>query len=298
MSGTLGKGHRQTPEILAKVVDAIKLGLPLDRAFHSAGISKATGHAWRRSGWEEIEQTDEDSDEEMGFKAVFAIQVESALSTYMQPLVQRVSDAALGRGKGDWRAAHAILASRFPHEFSERVAVAKSQRMEISGGIDHSIYSVRLESMTIDELRAESERHDAVIYAGLGGPSLDREIEKLERQLAGLCKSRDHEHEIGTRPRGKYSTGPAGSLTRRPPLELTDYEVTGATEFEHESNDVLAAVSKAPDAAEGSGVVARPSATPSVSFHVNEEPPARGIGYRADGLAVNLADLPEEDTTL
>ena len=65
--------------------------------------------------------------------------------------------------------------------------------------------------------------------------------------------------------------------------------------IEHEDNEIQAAVLQAPDTAEGSGVVARPSATPSVSFHVNEEPPARGIGYRADGLAYNLGD---EDLSL
>ena len=266
MSGTLEKTHRQTDEVLATVCTALRSGLPLDRAFRSAGISKSTGHAWRKEGWRQIEAADANTSVELSYTARFAIAVEAALISFMGPLIRRFADGALGGTKGDWRAAKELLASRFPDEFSERTHVAKSQKMEVSGGIDHNLYSVQLENMTIDELRDESERHDAVIYAGLSGGSLDREIAKLERQLAELCKSRDREREIASRPRGKYSTGPAGSLTRRPPLELEAYEITGATEFEHESNDVLAAVSKAPDAAEGSGVVARPSGHPFREF--------------------------------
>ena len=227
----------------------------------------------------------------MSFVVQFALQTEAAICAYMAPLIQRVSEAAHGGGKGDWRAAAMILQGRFPHEFSERVAVAKSARIEVSGAIDHNHYSAQLDKMTIDELRDESERHAAVIYAGLGGPSLDREIEKLERQLVGLCKSRDQEHEIGTRPRGKFSTGPAGSLTRRPPLELTDYEVTGATEFEHESNDVLAAVSKAPDMADAVELVAPASANLSHAPLAHDEPrPTRGIGYDQNGQAFRFED--------
>ena len=298
MSGTLAKTHRQTDEVMATICQALRSGLPLDRAFRSGGISKSTGHAWRQSGWRQIEMADANTSDELSYVARFAIAVDAALIEFMQPLVKRFADGALGGNKGDWRAARELLAARLPHEFSERVAVAQSQKMEISGGIDHSHYSVQLAAMTLQELRDESERHDAVIYAGLGGPSLDREIEKLERQLVELCKSRDRERDIELRPRGKFSTGPAGSLTRRAPFDLTALEVTGATEFDHEPNEVLAAVLQAPDEAEGSGVVARPSATPSetapVSFVVPDAP-ARGIGFNKFGDAINLAD---EDTTL
>ena len=289
MSGTLGKGHRQTDEVMAAVCTALRSGLPLDRAFRSAGISKSTGHTWRKAGWAQIEMADASTSDELSYVARFSIAVEAALIEFMAPLIRRFADGALGRGKGDWRAAKELLSSRFPDEFSERTHVAKSQKMEVSGAVDH--YHVRLQSMTVQELRDESERHDAVIYAGLSGKSLDREIEKLERQLVGLCKSRDQEHEIGTRPRGKYSTGPAGSLTRRPPLELTDYEVTGATEFEHESNDVLAAVNKAPDMADAVGLVAPASANLSHAPLAHDEPrPTRGIGYDQNGQAFRFED--------
>ena len=283
MSGTTGKGYKQTPETLAAVVDGLRSGLPPKRAAMVAGISEKTFYTWRRAGWEAIEATDENSDEGMSFVVQFALQVEAALGAYMAPLIKRIAEAAAGRGKGDWRAAHAILAGRFPHEFSERVAVAKSARIEVSGGIDHSIYSVQLENMTIDELRDESSRHDAVICAGLVGASLDREITRRETVLADLNKQRDLQRGIGALI--------PGNLTRRPPLELADYEVTGATEFEHESNDVLAAVSKAPDMADAVELVAPASANLSHVPLAHDEPrPTRGIGYDQHGLAFRYDD--------
>ena len=288
MAGTAERASRQTNEVLDQVVAGLRMGLPLKRVFRIAGVGERTGHTWRSQGWKEIDDAGADADGELSFRARFAIAVEAALVDFMAPLVQRINEAAQGEGGkgGDaWKAAKELLAMRFPDEWSERTHVAKSQKMEVSGAIDHNHYSAQLENMTIDELRDESERHDAVIYAGLSGGSLDREIAKLERQLAELCKSRDRESEIASRPRGKYSTGPAGGRYARPPLEL------GSTEFDREDNKIQAAVLQAPDTAEGPGVVARPSATP----HVYEDPRPTGIGYGSDGLAFYHAD---EDTKL
>ena len=288
MAGTAGKGHRQTEQVLSAVCDGLKAGLPIKRAAMSAGISEKTFHNWRGDGWHSIERTDQDSDAEMSFVVQFALQTEAAICAYMAPLIQRVSEAALSGGKGDWRAAAMILQGRFPHEFSERLEVAKSQRVEIGGTISHDFSLMRLQSMSDAELRAELEgTHWSMRSSMLFGDELGEVISYMEDKLSLM---RHHyaaktaffpDREDSWRPgSGRGSKAESGI---EPKL------------IEHEDNEIQAAVLQAPDTAEGSGVVARPSATPSVSFHVNEEPPARGIGYRADGLAYNLGD---EDLSL
>ena len=67
MAGTLGKGRRQTPEVLSAVCDGLRSGLPIKRAAMAAGISEKTFHNWRGDGWHSIEKTDQDSDAPMSF---------------------------------------------------------------------------------------------------------------------------------------------------------------------------------------------------------------------------------------
>lgn len=282
MAGTAAAWTKQTEETLIQVCDAVRTGLPLARAFKSSGISERTGHNWREKGWAQIDEADASAGEEMRFEARFAVAVEAALIQFMGPLVRRINAAATGegrgKGRGDWRAAKELLASRFPDEWSERTHVAKSQKVEVSGGIDHNVYSVRIASMTNDELRFESDRHDAVICAGLGGMSLDREISRHETALADLFKRRDQQ-------RGNGALIP-GNLARRPPVELV------ARVIEHEPVEILAAAKVARDKAGVAEVVAVAAAAP---FEVHEEPRRRGIGYDQHGLAFNLSD---EDLSL
>ena len=293
MAGTEGKGHRQTPEVLAQVCDGLRSGLPIKRAAMIAGISEKTFHLWRSAGWGEIERTDEDSDAEMSFVVQFALQAEAAIAEYMRPLIKRIADAALGKGKGDWRAAHAILAGRFPHEFSERVAVAQSQKVEVSGGIGINYQRRLYDRMSLVELQDEIDRLWVQEHAGLSGATLDEKIVQHEGVLASLYKSRDQERAIASLPRGKFSTVPQGGRFGSPPLEL------GASEFDqdHENNKICAAVLQAPDKVGTVEVVATVPAAPSgpMSFEVQEERPARGIGYDQHGLAFRFDD---EDLSL
>ena len=291
MSGTATKGHRQTPEVLGAVCDGLRAGLTPRRAAMSAGIAESTYFAWRRAGWEEIESASEDSEAEMSFVVQFALQAEAAICAYMQPLIQRVSDAAAGRGKGDWRAAHAILAGRFPHEFSERVAVAKSARLEVSGSIsvDGPYQRRRLDKMTIQELDENSEMLNDRIRMALSGEALNAEIEKHERITAELYKQREGERHWKDRGRGCFDTS-------RQAVNA-EFEILKPGVLAHEPRKIRAAAlhAQAPDKAEGSEVVAEPSATLPVYEDPKPTQPTRGIGYDArTGLAFRFDERETE----
>ena len=123
----------------------------------------------------------------MPYVVNFALQVEAALADYILPLVRRISQASEGRGRGDWRAAATLLQGRFPHEFSERVAVAKSQKLEVAGTVSHTHTHAlaRLEAMTDTELQAELEScHWSMRSEMLFGDELGQVIEYVENKLS------------------------------------------------------------------------------------------------------------------
>ena len=309
MAGTSTKGYRQTPEVLGAVVDGLKAGLTPKRAAMRAGISEGTYFAWRRAGWDEIEATSEDSAAEMSFTVTFALQAEAAIAEYMLPLIKRVSEAALqaeaaiaeymlplikrvseaalNGGRGDWRAAAMILQGRFPHEFSERVAVAQSQRIEVSGtiGVDGPYKRRALDKMTTAELDENSAMLNDRIRrsTALSGEALDDEISKHERIVAELLEQRDGERHWKTRGRGCFDT------SRQLDAVDADFEILKPA-VAHEPKRIRAAVSEAPDEV-GTGVVVPPvPTTPHVGFEVQEERPTRGFGFNKFGDAINLAD--------
>ena len=241
MAGTSTKGYRQTPEVLGAVVDGLKAGLTPKRAAMRAGISEGTYFAWRRAGWDEIEATSEDSAAEMSFTVTFALQAEAAIAEYMLPLIKRVSEAALNGGRGDWRAAAMILQGRFPHEFSERVAVAQSQRIEVSGtiGVDGPYKRRALDKMTTAELDENSAMLNDRIQTALSGEALDDEISKHERIVAELLEQRDGERHWKTRGRGCFDT------SRQLDAVDADFEILKPA-VAHEPKRIRAAVSEAP----------------------------------------------------
>ena len=164
MAGRAEGQSKQTVETLTAVCDALRSGIPFNRSCKSAGISERRGYQWRALGWQSIDDADDDDDTPLSFVARFAIAVESALTQYMAPLVRRIGDAAVGKGKGDWRAAKEILASRFPAEFSEKFAASANQKVEVSGEVGHShSYFLAVDKMSDDELHDEMLRLDAQI---------------------------------------------------------------------------------------------------------------------------------------
>lgn len=183
--------RKQSDEVMDTICASLRLGIPFDRSCKAAGISKQSGHNWRRDGWLAIEKADPNSENPLGFTARFAIEVEQALVTFMAPLVQKVRDAAAGEGKGDWRAAQQLLAARFPDEWSERTHVAKSQRLEVAGNIDFNSHGfaefLSFRKMTRPELLASIEQFQTQIdHTPIDGQNLVDEISFLEAKLAAM----------------------------------------------------------------------------------------------------------------
>ena len=220
---------KQNDEVTDTICTSLRSGIPFERSCKAAGISKHSGHNWRRDGWLAIEKADPDSDEPLGFTARFAIEVEQALVTFMEPLVKRVRDAAAGEGKGDWRAAQQLLASRFPNEWSERTHVAKSQRLEVAGHIGVNTHGfeefVALRKMTLPELLIKSEKLKAQIdNRPISGQELDDEISFLEDKVTAMKSARA----------GNYGFTPSGWMVGNPavrPISI-DLEAGQFTEAE------------------------------------------------------------------
>ena len=262
MAATKQARSRQTNEVMDAICESLRLGIPFDRSCKAAGISKQSGHNWRRTGWQEIEEADPDSKEPLGFTARFAIEVELALVEFMGPLVQRVRDAAAGKGKGDWRAAQQLLASRFPDEWSERTHVAKSLRIEVAGNIGVNVHGfaefVALRKMTRPELLLKSEQLQTQIdNKPVSGQDLDDEIEFLESKVAAMRDARAG--NLGFTP-GNWLVG---SPAARPiAIDLEDSEFTEAASFgdapvEVDQADIVVAAGSIPGHGRGAGQPSR-----------------------------------------
>ena len=301
---------KQTEETLQAICESLKMGLPFDRSCKLAGISKQTGHTWRNSGWSLIEGTPEDSEAPLSFTVRFAVEVEAALRDFMAPLIERIRQGGSGKDKGDWRAAAALLAARFPDEFSEKTHVAKSQRLEVSGelAVKHAHefqHYLSLRNMSHAELMYEIEKTQSQIdHRPLKGEELDAEIDFYEAKLDAMREAR------GTRLGFIRSNWLNGPMNKRPitiDLEVTEFSdadtlpaptETPAPGLVHRGAgvsplEIAAPVSSFPGASEDAGAVsdATAPATPRVQT---------GFGFDADtGLAIPLyADDYDEDVVL
>ena len=247
----------------------------------------------------EIEQSDANTSEELSYTARFAVAVEAALIEFMAPLIRRFADGALGKGKGDWRACKELLASRFPDEFSERTHVAKSQRIEVGGTIEHDFSAMRLQSMSDAELRAELEAiHWSMRSSMIYGDELGEVIGYMETKLSLMR----HHHAAKTAyfPDRETSWRPGSKAVSGIEPRIIEHEDKGITVAEMATDaspvEVVAPVPATGAVDEGALLsVAAPSSTPSVSFHVDEPRPTSGIGYDQHGLAFRYDD---EETKL
>ena len=305
MSGTstARARSRQTDEVMDTVCASLRLGIPFNRSCRAAGIGDRTGREWRQVGWRSIEEADPSSDEPLSFTARFAIEVEAALVEFMAPLVERVRDAAAGRGKGDWRAAQQLLAARFPDEFSERTHVAKSQRVEVAGSIGINTHGfeefVALRKMSFAELRAATEKIQAQIDNDpITGKNLDDEISFLEAKLAAM---RDERATTGSFTPGNWLTL---SSARRPiAIDLEDREFTEAAPLAigleaAPSGDGLVHAGSTPIAAGAASVVrVAPADLPEAAPRLARV--QTGIGYdAATGLAIPMFAGDDDETKL
>ena len=190
---------KQNDVTLTSVCDNLRKGVPFARCCKVSGISESTGHAWRTDGWSQIQENEDlDSDEELSFPARFALEVEIAARDFMAPMIQKIRDGADGKSKGDWRAAQSILNSLYPHEFSEKVATAKSARVEISGSVTLEMQRVYADHMQIMSMtKEELAFHAADVQSRLDHRSIEGEELDAEIAVAELEAGRD---DKGSRP--------------------------------------------------------------------------------------------------
>ena len=177
---------------------------------------------------------------------------------------------------------------RFPDEWSERTHVAKSQKIEVTGGIGIVYKRREMDKLTTAELQDVIDTIQNRQHQGMGGAALDAEIAKYEGVLASLYEQREGDRKWRSRTRGCHDSG------RQLDATDADYVVAVPVGMAHEPKLIQAAVSQAPDTAGDPVVVPGSPAAPIV----REEARPSGIGYSRDGQAINLADYGEEDLTL
>ena len=297
---------KQKPATMVAICDALRLGVPIARAAKLAGISESTFQNWRSAGWEAIESAADDSTEPLPFVAKFAIAIESAQAEFMKPFLERISDETRGDGKGDWRAARAILEMRFPHEFSEKVHAAKSARLEVSGTVavehEHSYREfLNFRKMSALELQFEIERLSGQIDHGvIKGDELAAEIVFLQAKLAAMIEAHDTGRSFnksnwiaGRGPAVRAVAPPTVPSPAEPPIIDVEEYISDQAANSHP-------LDMAPITAGGAALTgAVPSATPSeparvpVGFGFS---PARGtVPIYADEVDVGFDD---EDLSL
>ena len=289
---------KQTEATLLSVCESLRSGISFTRSCSVSGISKQTGFAWRNAGWDAIDSEDADSDEPISFTARFALETELALADFQRPLIQRIRDGADGKSKGDWRAAQQLLASRFPDEFSEKVAAAKSGKLEVSGQIamehQHGYREfLNLRNMTRGELALEMARLESQVdHTPISGCDLDVQIGILEGKLDSMRLAREGDHDwlacnwIG-----------AGLPAIRPALpeaiDLDESEFSELPAVPAAGGPGAATTGLAPDT--GAGVVLAASAPVASSSEIARSRVQTGIGFDRDsGLAIPIFEDDED----
>src|SRR5688572_20769397 len=94
-----GRPTKYTPEITAKILDAIRVGAPLTHACRFAGVHFDTFNEWRKQYSE------------------FSDAVKVAEGESVKNCLDVIENAA---AKGNWAAAAWKLERRYPHEFGRR----------------------------------------------------------------------------------------------------------------------------------------------------------------------------------
>ena len=169
----------------------------------------------------------------------------------------------------------------FCGEFSERLEVAKSQRIEVTGGIGISYKRREMDKLSNEELQFQIDTIRNRQHEGMSGEALDEAITKYEEIVASLHKQREGDRIWRTRDRGRFDSARQSDA---------DFEVVTPAGMAHEPKRNRAAVLEAPVVAEGPVLSPEPSATPSVY----EDPKPTGIGYDANGLAFRFDERETE----
>ncbi|MEO6326233.1 MAG: hypothetical protein ABIT01_13300 [Thermoanaerobaculia bacterium] len=104
-----------TPELLAEILEAIKLGVPASSAAIAAGVSRTVFHEWLAKG-----RAERDAHGSKSEFADFADAIEKARAEFVRTNVRLVQKA----GETSWQAAMTLLERRDPENFGRRETIA------------------------------------------------------------------------------------------------------------------------------------------------------------------------------
>lgn len=114
-----GRPSKLTPELLAKVVASIQMGIAPDVACAAEGISNSTYWSWKKQGQEGVEPY-----------ADFWAAITRAIAIAEITLVQKVSGGdGQGIGFGEAKASLELLQRRFPKRWSVQLKVEMADHL-------------------------------------------------------------------------------------------------------------------------------------------------------------------------
>jgi transposase len=144
----LGRPTKLTPELQQAIVDAMRKGMPMNKAAALAGISEFMVCEWVRRG--------EDRDTDRGYHeryAKFAQAIKTARAEHQRDMVEVIKGSAQGTPEkpGQWQAAAWLLERTDPDEYGMRA------RMDVSVQVKALIVKVSSEfGLTPDQLLSEA----------------------------------------------------------------------------------------------------------------------------------------------
>jgi transposase len=128
--------YKLTPEVQAKIVEAVRSSWYLETAAAYAGVSKVSVYAWLRLG----------NEQKTGIYRVFLNAVEKAMAESEMADLQNISNAA----KDCWQASAWRLERRFPRRWGRRKAIEEDEEL--------AVLQKQIAQLQAEKLRAEIAR--------------------------------------------------------------------------------------------------------------------------------------------
>lgn len=139
----MGRPSKLTPEVQAKFLQGLKLGLTYRLAASFAGVGESTVHRWIARGDTEID----------GPYRAFRESIKEAEGVHAAQIMARIIKAA---DNGNWQASAWILERRYPDDFGRRVR----QDVNHSGSVETTGSDVVRVAKKVLELRQNRERNE------------------------------------------------------------------------------------------------------------------------------------------
>ena len=115
----MGRPSKLTPEVEARIVEAVELGATWEKAAEAAGVGASTLREWRQRG----------EADEAPF-AAFLAALKRAEAEGVARALRTIRQAA---ESGQWTAAAWLLERRYPADYGRRTEVAVEARLPDSG---------------------------------------------------------------------------------------------------------------------------------------------------------------------